>query len=66
MSGAFCDGFNIGFRIFNIEDAFILFLSELKGALCCDSASISFAVEYMSRQRDGGIVPVNGHVSAMC
>ena len=30
---------------------FILFVSALKGALCCDSASSSFAVEYMLRQR---------------
>ena len=38
-------------ELFNIEDAFILFLSELKDALCCDSASTSFAVKSMSRQR---------------
>ena len=30
---------------------FIIFVSELNGALCCDSANISFVVEYMSRQR---------------
>ena len=35
----------------NIEDALIIFLSELKGVLCCDSASTSSAVESMSRQR---------------
>ena len=29
---------------------FILFVSSLKGALCCDSANTSFAVESMSRQ----------------
>ena len=29
---------------------FILFVSALKGALCCDSANTSFAVEFMSRQ----------------
>ena len=44
---------------------FIIFVSELKGALCCDSANTSFVVEYISRQRNGDIVPVNGHVSAM-
>ena len=44
---------------------FILFVSALKGALCCSSANISFAVESMSRQRDGGIVPVNGHIAPM-
>ena len=43
---------------------FILFVSALEGALCCDSANTSFAVESMS-PKDGGIVPVNGHVSAM-
>ena len=26
---------------------FIIFVSELKGALCCDSANTSFAVESM-------------------
>ena len=50
MSGALCDGFNIGFRIFGIKDALYSFVSELKGALCCDSANTSFAVEYVSRQ----------------
>ena len=50
MSGDFCDGFNIGFRIFGIEDALHFFVSALKGALCCDSANTSFAVESMSRQ----------------
>ena len=44
---------------------FILFVSELKGALCCDSANTSFVVESMSRQGVGGIVPVNGHVNPM-
>ena len=29
---------------------FILFVSALKGALCCDSANTSFSVEAMSRQ----------------
>ena len=29
---------------------FILFVSELKGALCCDSANTSFVVEYILRQ----------------
>ena len=29
---------------------FILFVSELKGALCCDSANTSFFVESISRQ----------------
>ena len=38
-------------ELFNIEDALILFLSDLKGALCCDSASTSFAVKSMLRQR---------------
>ena len=28
----------------------IIFVSALKGALCCDSANTSFAVESMSRQ----------------
>ena len=37
-------------ELFNIEDAFILFLLKLKGALCYDSASTYFAVESMSRQ----------------
>ena len=30
---------------------FILFVSELKGVLCCDSANTSFVVESISRQR---------------
>ena len=29
---------------------FIIFVSELKGALYCDSANKPFVVEYMSRQ----------------
>ena len=29
---------------------FILFVSELKGALCCDSANTSFVVESILRQ----------------
>ena len=29
---------------------FILFVAESKGALCCDSANISFVVEFMLRQ----------------
>ena len=33
---------------------FILFVSELKGALCCDSANTSFVVESMSRQGMAG------------
>ena len=30
---------------------FSIFVSELKGALCCDSANTSFVVESISRQR---------------
>ena len=30
---------------------FILFVSELKYALCCDIANTLFVVEYISRQR---------------
>ena len=65
MSAYFCDGFNIGFRIFSIEDALhsICFRVERcvelryrKHIVCCGI--------YVAPM-DGGIVPVNGCVSAM-
>ena len=39
---------------------FILFVSDLKGALCSDSGCGIYIAP-----KDGGIVPVNVHVSAM-
>ena len=44
---------------------FILFVSELKGALCCDSANTYFFCGIYIAPKDGGIVAVNGHISAM-
>ena len=55
MSGAFCDGFNIGFRIFSIEDALYFLclrvercvvLKQRKHIVCCGI--------YVA-PRDGGI-----------
>ena len=43
---------------------FIILVSELKGVLYYNSANTLFFVESMLRH-DGGIVPVNGHISAM-
>ena len=65
MSGSFCDVFKIGFCIFSIKDAlhYLCFVVERcvvlgyrKHIVCC---VINVAL------RDGGIVPVNGYVSAM-
>ena len=44
---------------------FILLVSELNCALYCDSTNTSFCCGIYVAPRDGGIVPVNGHVSAM-
>ena len=65
MSGSFCNGFKIRFYIFSIEDALhslgfrverCIVLKYCKYIICCGI--------YIT-PRDGGIVPVNGHVSPM-
>ena len=65
MSGAFCDGYKIGFCVFSIEDAlhflgfrfeWCIVLQQRKYIVCC---GIYFA------PRDGSMVPVNGYFSAM-
>ena len=65
MSGSFCNGFKIGFRIFSKEDALhslcfkverCVVLRWRKHIVCCGI--------YVT-PRDCGIVPVNGNVIAM-
>ena len=50
MSGDFCDGFKLVLKYLVLSMRFVLLVSELNGALYCDSANTSFVVESMYRQ----------------
>ena len=65
MSGAFCDGFNIGFRIFIIEDALNYLCFRVERCVLLRYRKHIVCSGIYVAERDGSIVPVNVHFSAM-
>ena len=65
MSGDFCDGFKIGFCIFSIEDALHSLGFRVESCIVLRQRNYIVCCGIYVASRDGGIVPVNGHVSAM-
>ena len=61
----FCDGFNIGFIIFSIEDTFHSFCFSIERCVVLLYRKHIFCCGIYVAPRDGGIVPVNGHIAPM-
>ena len=65
MSAAFCDGIKIGFIIFSIEGLLhsLCFIVERCIVFLYSKHVVCYGIYVTSM--DGGILPVNDHVSAM-
>ena len=65
MSGAFCDGFKIGFCIFSIEDKLYYIGFRVERCIVLRYRQHIVCGGIHVTPRDGGIFPVNGHVRAV-
>ena len=62
---SFLQYFNIGFRIFNIEDALHYLCFGVESCVAMQQRKRIVCCGIYVAPKDGGIIPVNGRVSAM-